>query len=296
VLVGAGFDEVYTLPLVAPADLARAGIEPEKLIDVENPLRAEESVLRPALLAGVLRAVAHNAAHGNPDVSLFELGRVFAQAAAGDTLPVERLHLCMARAGRVVRTPFEPDRDVTIHDLTAVVEALVQELRLADWRLVTASPPGFHPVRAANVVVGGENIGAVGEIDAEVLDALGLTGPVVGCELDVDTLLACERVSRVARPVSRYPVSAIDLAFVVADTVPADGIVRTLREAGGELLESVRTFDIFRSDALGAGRVSLAFALQFRAIDHTLTDAEVGELRQKCIDAVVAAYGAELRG
>ncbi|MDQ1481093.1 MAG: phenylalanyl-tRNA synthetase beta chain, partial [Actinomycetota bacterium] len=102
VLVGAGFDEVYTLPLVAPADLARAGIEPEKMIELENPLRAEESVLRPVLLAGVLRAVAHNAAHGNPDVSLFELGRVFAQVAAGDTLPVERLHVCVARAGRLV--------------------------------------------------------------------------------------------------------------------------------------------------------------------------------------------------
>jgi len=296
VLMGAGFDEVYTLPLVAPADLARAGIEPEKLIEVENPLRAEESVLRPALLAGILRAVAHNAAHGNPDVSLFELGRVFAHPAAGDTLPTERLHLGMARAGRIVRSPYAPDRDVTVHDLTAVIEALAQELRLADWRLVAASPPGFHPVRAANVVVGGEKIGEIGEIDAEVLRALALTGPVVACELDVDTLLASERVPRAARPVSRYPASAIDLAFVVADTVPADGIVRTLRDAAGELLESVRTFDIFRSDALGAGRVSLAFALQLRAVDHTLTDAEVGELRQQCIDAVVSAYGAELRG
>jgi phenylalanyl-tRNA synthetase beta chain len=296
VLVGAGFDEVYTLPLVAPADLARAGIEPEKLIDVENPLRAEESVLRPALLAGVLRAVAHNAAHGNPDVSLFELGRVFSEPAAGATLPVERLALCAARAGHVVQSPYEPDRDVTIHDLTAVVEALAQELRLADWRLVSASPAGFHPVRAANVVVGGENIGAVGEIDAEVLAALAISGPVVACEIDVDVLLASERVPRAARPVSRYPASAIDLAFVVADTVPADSILRTLREAAGELLESVRTFDIFRSDTLGAGRVSLAFSLQFRAVDHTLTDVEVGELRAKIIDAVAAAHAAELRG
>jgi phenylalanyl-tRNA synthetase beta chain len=296
VLVGAGFDEVYTLPLVAPADLARAGIEPEKLIEVENPLRAEESVLRPALLAGVLRAVAHNAAHGNPDVSLFELGRVFTQVTAADTLPVERLHVCMARAGRLVQSPYEPDRDVTVHDLTAVVEALAQELRLADWTLVGASPPGFHPVRAANVVVGGENIGAIGEIDAGVLAALALSGPVVACEIDVDTLLASERVPRAARPVSRFPASAIDLAFVVADDVPAANIVRTLREAGGDLLESVRTFDIFRSDALGPSRVSLAFALQFRADDHTLTDAEVGELRRQCIDAVTGAYAAELRG
>ena len=296
VLVGAGFDEVYTLPLVAPADLVRAGVATDRLIEVENPLRAEESVLRPAVIPGVLRSVAHNAAHGNPDVSLFELGRVFAPPATGESLPVERLHLAVARAGRLVRSPYEPDRDVTVHDLIAVVEALAQELRLAEWKLVAAAPPGFHPVRAASIIAGGENLGVIGEIDAAVLQAFSLAGPVVACEIDVDALLASPRAPRAASPVSRYPPSAIDLAFVVADDVPAGDIVGTLRAAGGDLLESVRAFDIFRSDALGAGRVSLAFALQFRAVDHTLTDAEVGDLRQKCIDAVVAAFGAELRG
>jgi phenylalanyl-tRNA synthetase beta chain len=294
-LVGAGFDEVYTLPLVSPADLARAGVSTDALIEVENPLRAEESVLRPVLLAGVLRAVAHNTAHGNPDVSLFELGRVFAPPAAGETLPVERLHLAAARAGRIVRTPYEADRNVTVHDMTAVVEAVAQELRLADWQLTAAAIPGLHPVRGANVVVGGAVVGSVGEVDRDVLEALALPGPVVACELDVDALLAAPRVTRTSHPVSRFPASAIDLAFVVSDDVPAGSVARTLREAGGDALESVRVFDVFRSDALGPGRVSLAFALAFRAADHTLTDAEVGVLRQGCIDAVLAAHGAELR-
>ena len=98
VLVGAGYDEAFTLPLLAPSDLARAGLDTEALIEVENPLRAEESILRPALLPGVLRAVAHNAAHGNHDVSLFELGHVFGPPAPGATLPVERLHVAAARA------------------------------------------------------------------------------------------------------------------------------------------------------------------------------------------------------
>src|SRR5205085_2211121 len=123
VLIGAGYDEVYTLPLLAPDDLANAGVAAEGLIEVENPLRSEESILRPSLLPGVLRAVAHNNAHGNPNVALFELGRVFGPPEAGNTLPRERLHLATARAGRFVRTPHEPDRDVSVYDLTAVVEA-----------------------------------------------------------------------------------------------------------------------------------------------------------------------------
>ena len=125
--------------------------------------------------------------------------------------------------------------------MTAVLEALAQELRLADWQLVAASPPGFHPVRAARIVVDGTEVGAVGEVDADVVDALALAGPVVACELDVDALLASRAGAAQRRGRCRaIPASAIDLAFVVADDVPAGAVLRTLREAGGELLESVR--------------------------------------------------------
>jgi phenylalanyl-tRNA synthetase beta chain len=295
VLVGAGFDEIYTLPLLAPADVERAGISTAEAIEVENPLRAEESLLRPALLPGVLRAVAFNAAHGQPDVALFEVGTVFTPASAGATLPTEQLHLAFARSHFVVRTPHEADRPVALRDLTAVVDALAQELRLVDCRLEAASVAGLHPVRTAQVVVDGESIGAIGEVAPEVVDALALPDPVIVAELDVDRLLAARRAPRASRPVSRFPASTIDLAFVVADDVPAEELRRTLREAGGDMLEDVRLFDVFRSDTMGAGRVSLAFALRFRAPDRTLTDDDVGALRQSCIDAVVKAHGAELR-
>jgi phenylalanyl-tRNA synthetase beta chain len=296
VLVGAGYDEIFTLPLLAPGDLARVGVATAGLIEVENPLRAEESILRPALLPGVLRAVAHNATHGNHDVALFELGHVFGSPGPGMTLPVERLHLAAVRSGTIVRSPYEPDRAVTVHDLIAVVEALAQELRLAEWNLVATTTPGFHPVRTARITIDGTEVGTVGEIDAEVVDALALHGPVIACELDADALLASSRVPLTAHPISRYPASAIDLALVVPDDVPAGAVLRLLRQSGGALLESVRAFDVFRSEMLGPGRVSVAFALTFRAPDRTLTDGEVGELRRTCIDAVTAAFGAELRG
>jgi phenylalanyl-tRNA synthetase beta chain len=96
--------------------------------------------------------------------------------------------------------------------------------------------------------------------------------------------------------VSRFPEHNIDLAFVVDERVPAAAVEATLRTAGGELLEDLRLFDVFRSAALGGARRSLAFALRFRAGDRTLTDDEVARLRQACIDAVVREHGAELRG
>jgi phenylalanyl-tRNA synthetase beta chain len=295
VLVGAGYDEVFTLPLLAPADLTSAGLAADGVIEVENPLRAEESILRPALLAGVLRAVAYNAARGEPDVALFELGTVFAPPGDGEQLPRERLALAFARSHHVRRAPHEPNRLVDVYDATAALDAVAQELRIADLRLETASIDGLHPTRAARVLVDGRPVGFVGEVAAQVVEALDLAAPVVACEIDVEALLTGARAERVARPVSRFPASSVDLALIVDDTVPAAALQTTLVAAGGALLEAVSLFDVFRSDALGAGKVSLAFALRFRAPDRTLTDDEVSVLRQRCIDAVRAAHGAELR-
>jgi phenylalanyl-tRNA synthetase beta chain len=295
VLVGAGYDEVFSLPLLARTDLANAGRPPEDLIEVENPLRSEESVLRPALLPGLLRSVAFNAAHGESNVTLFEQGTVFAPPKAGDLLPDERRTLAFARSHEAVRAPHEPNRPVDVYDATAVVHALVQELRLADVRVVAATVDGFHPTRAARIVVDGEPVGTVGQVAGSVVEALALVGPVVAAEIDVDALLGGRRLDRASTSISRFPASTIDLAFVVDDGVAAAEIRATLLGAGGELLEDVALFDVFRSESIGAGRVSLAFALRYRAPDRTLTDDEVGTLRQASIDAVASEHGASLR-
>ncbi len=207
----------------------------------------------------------------------------------------ERRSLAFARSHDVRRVPHEPNRPVDVYDATAALHALAQELRVADLRLESGAGAGFHPTRSATVLVDGTPIGHVGEVAGYVVDALALVAPVVACEIDVDALVAGVRTERVAHPVSRFPASSVDLAFVVADTVPAADIRATLERAGGELLERVALFDVFRSEAVGPEKVSLAFALRFRAGERTLTDDEVSALRQTCIDAVVAAHSAELR-
>jgi phenylalanyl-tRNA synthetase beta chain len=179
-----------------------------------------------------------------------------------------------------------------VDSVTAVIDAL----GIPDVALEPAHLAGHRAGRAARVLVDGIDAGAVGEVAPEVLAALGLEAPVVAAELVLDTLLDAARRDRTFRAPSRYPASNIDLAFVVDETVAAADIVRTMRSALGDVLEDVRPFDVFRSEALGAGKRSLAFALRFRAPDRTLTDAEVGTLRQQAIDAVADAHGAELRG
>jgi phenylalanyl-tRNA synthetase beta chain len=150
-------------------------------------------------------------------------------------------------------------------------------------------------------------IGAVGEIDPAVAAAFGLTRTSGGgtvarrigwLEVDLGLLFDEERVPRritVGGAVSRFPSSDIDLALVVEDSRPADAVAQGLREAGGDLLESVTLFDVYRGTGISEGARSLAYRLRFCAQDRTLTDEEVGALRTRCIGAVEKEFGAVLR-
>ena len=144
----------------------------------------------------------------------------------------------------------------------------------------------------------------VGELHPELVAQFGLVNPdgrprrVGWLDLDIGVLLDRRKVPRrpeQARPVSRFPSSDIDLAFVVEDAVPAGSVERTLRHAGGDLLESVELFDVYRGPSVAEGSRSLAFHLRFCALDRTLTDEEIGGHRSACIDAVVAAHRGRLR-
>ena len=163
---------------------------------------------------------------------------------------------------------------------------------------------GLHPTRSARLVVrrgasAGTTLGEVGEVDPEVLTAFGIDparGRVGWLLVDLGLVLAAapRRSSSVA-PVSRYPSTDVDLAFVVPDGVPAQAVEDTLRSSGGPLLERVWLFDVFRGPGLDKGERSLAYRLRFCAPDRTLTDEEVAELRSVCIAATEKEHGARIR-
>ncbi|MFZ4519492.1 MAG: phenylalanine--tRNA ligase subunit beta [Microthrixaceae bacterium] len=292
-LLAAGLDEAMPMPFLAPGDLERCGLPATGLV-LANPLATEESVLRTSLLPGLLGAVVHNVNHRNPGVGLYELGRVFeagagvvvdvaASAAAGRVLDGEREQLGVVLAGR---------------EAPAAVELLDQVVAIAGVGPLALRPevlPGLHPGRSAVIELAGSDAGQVGEVHPDVLAAWGIDERVAWLQLELSQLLALPaRVVR-ARSVSRFPSTDIDLAFVVGDLVPAAAVRATILSTAGDLLRRLELFDVFRSEALGEGRRSLAFRLRFQADDRTLTDAEVAEVRAAVIDEVTATHGAELR-
>lgn len=301
ILAGAGLSEAWTTTFLPP-DEQRLVAPGRRPVTVANPLDRSESTLRPSLLPGLLRAVRFNQDRQSPEVALFEIGKVFEVAGDGSSLPVERevLGAVLAGAGR--------DARAAAATWTVVEEALrLEGLRLRNVESVT---PGFHPTRQALVEAGacdggaggsgpgravGSALGTVGEVDPEVVSAFGVDGRVGYLEVDLERLVAQPRRCASAAAVSRFPASDVDLAFLVDEAVAASDVRRSLAESVGELGESVGLFDVYRDERLPAGQRSLAFRVRLRALDRTLTDEEVTVARQKAIDAVAAAHGAQLR-
>jgi phenylalanyl-tRNA synthetase beta chain len=200
-------------------------------------------------------------------------------------LPDEREVLGVAMGGR---------------EATAAVtewRAVEQVLDLVGVEVVNGPVPGLHPTRSARLVgPGGEAVGSLGEVDPAVLEAHNIAERVAWLEVDLDVVAGLPRSGRPYRLVSVYPSSDIDLAFEVADDVPATAVAATLREATGDRLAALRLFDVYRGPGITAGRRSLAYSLRLEASDHTLTDDEVAEVRRRGITAVESAHAATLRG
>ena len=248
-----------------------------------NPVDDSESVLRTSLLPGQLGAVAYNQRHFNGDVRLFEIGHVYLPAPEGQLLPDEREFLAVALSGEEAPAAV------------AVLDLLAEALALPAVEMRAAVLPGMHPTRSAEVVVAGRVRGAVGEVDPEVLEACRVSGRVAWLQLDLQQVLEGPRTRRRYRPVSKYPPSDVDLAFVVPDDVAAVQVERALRASAGSLLARVELFDSYRGSGVAEGSRSLAYRLRFQAPDRTLTDAEVAEVRQRCIDETSRRTGASLR-
>ena len=288
-LVRAGFREIRPFPFASAEDVALTG--DQDAIAVANPLRAEEGFLRTRLVPGLLHTVARNQALGVRSLALFEVSTVFR---AGDPVS-ERRKVALAMSGSSAEGWSAPEREFDALDVRGALEALMEELGVANWALGDPLGGPFHPGRSASVLLGGERAGVIGEIHPRVAGSLGIDGRVAVAEIEFDALMAAAEKGFSFHDVPRFPPVRRDLAFVLAEDVPAGSVLASLREAGGALLERSEIFDVFRAASLSPGKKSLAFALDFRAADRTLTDEEAEASVAIIVQRLADEFGGELR-
>ncbi|GHE40467.1 phenylalanine--tRNA ligase subunit beta [Streptomyces griseoaurantiacus] len=325
-LAGAGYVEALTYPFLGEAALDQLGLDagdPRRtLVTLVNPLSDEEPALRTTLLPGLLGALRRNDGRGSHDLALFETGLVFrptGEERIPERLPVDRRPSKADLAALDAALPRQPRH-------AAVVLAGAREQagwwgkgRPSDWadaiqaartvageygveltvRAEQHAP--WHPGRCAALyalVDGTETlVGHAGELHPRVVKAMHLPERTCAAEVELDVLERAGQGMLAAPRIATFPVATQDVALVVDRAVPAADVEAALREGAGELLESVRLFDVYENaEQLGEGRKSLAYALRFRAEDRTLTVDEASAARDAAVALAGSRTGAVLRG
>jgi phenylalanyl-tRNA synthetase beta chain len=260
-LVGFGYFEAYTWSLV-PDD------PDPQAVRLEEPLSSEQAVLRTSLLDGLLSSALRNVDVGNENVALFELAHVYLPS--GGQLPDERWHV-----GGIVQGGFPLAK--------GAVEEIYQAL---------AVPVTFEP---ADDLPHGARGARTPEGWVLALREPELPGEWGAFELEVDALTARVPDIVVYDDVITYPPVRQDLAFVVDESVSAGDLVAAAENAAGSALREMRAFDVYRGEQIGPEKKSIAFAVTFQSPEKTLTDEEAAEIRNRIVERLRDAFGAELR-
>ena len=298
-LTAQGLHEIVGWSFEGPEVARRLRIADRPVVQLRNPMSAEQSRLRTTLLGSLLDVARRNRARGAQALALFEAGAAYLPSAdPAGAAPAEPDRVAVLVAGPVRRPTWRaPDPPAADFFAAKGVLGGMLDAVQVPWSVVAGDPPRpfLHPGASAEVLVAGTAAGWLGELHPAVAARWDLDDPVAAFELDLDAVADRPRTPQY-RDVTSFPEVREDLAVIVADAVSAAEVIAIARQAGGALLAAADVFDVYRDpERIGAGNVSLALRLHFRAPDRTLTDAEVADRRRKIATALTEQLAGRVR-
>ena len=285
---GLGYSEIITYSFVSPTifDLIRVPADSilRNAMRIQNPLGEDTSIMRTIALPSMLDILSRNYAYHNKNVKLYELAKIYLPV--DGQLPREPKMLLLGTYGA----------GETFFTLKGELEAILTGLRMpkATYTAVKDNP-SFHPGRCAAVSVNGVELGYMGQVHPSVAKNYGMDCEVYCVEIDFTKLFDLKLPEPTYVPLPKYPGVARDLSLVCDEEVTVAQIENVINAAGGKLLRSVRLFDIYRGIGVPEGKKSLAFSLELRADDRTLTDADSEGVISKVLAALKEKLNATLR-
>ena len=290
VLAAAGLMECVSFSFLDHAQAALFGDAPEAL-RLLNPIASDLDQMRGTPVATLALAAGRNAARGQTEARLFEIGPAFHENGQ-ETVAAGVL------AGVTPRHPLAPSRGLGATDAKAAATEALQALGLPmDSLSITADAPGFyHPGRSGTVRQGPRLVLATfGELHPRVLQALDWTGPAAAFEVFLDRVPEPKRRRRAPPDLPAFQPVRRDFAFLVGADVPADAVLRAARGAERALIAGASVFDVYEGDKVPPGRKSVGIEVVFQPRERTLTDAEIEAAGAKVVAAVAKATGGALR-
>ena len=299
-LVSLGMSEVIAYSFMSSGDLEKMRLQGDdplrRAVTLKNPLAETGEAMRTTLIPGLLRIANGNINRGNRDLAMFEMGRSFTYRGPGE-LPEEKdmlgLLLCGIASGDGW---YEPGRAADYFDLKGILEDALAALGVSEFDFQSADAAYLAPGRAAILVAGGAASGLIGQLHPDVASDFGIEEDVYVGEIDVSAVVSCALEEPVYVKVDRFPGVKVDIAAVVDDSVESRLVEGVIMGSCGDLLRSVKLFDVYRGPPVPNGKKSLAYALEFGSSEGTLTDEEAHAEMERVMGSLETELGAVIRG
>ena len=284
-----GFSEIITYSFVSPAifDQIRlpANSALRNALRIQNPLGEDTSIMRTIAVPSMLDILGRNNAYHNKSVKLYELAKIYLPV-EGEVLPSEPKMLLLGTYGE----------GTSFFTLKGQLEAIFTGLRTKKATYTAASDnPTYHPGRCAKVSIDGVELGYIGQIHPLVAQNYGMDVDVYCAEISFTKLMDLRLPDVTYTPLPKYPSVSRDLSLICDEAITVSQIEDVITVAAGKLLRSVKLFDIYRGKVVAEGKKSMAFSLELRADDRTLTDADSEDVISKVLCALSEKLGAALR-
>ena len=298
-LTGSGYSEIINYSFSSPDSAEALGLSPEderhRFVVIKNPLTEDQSIMRTTLVYGLLETLKKNLRNASFNLKLFEIGRTFFKRHDGE-LPEERNILAALAAGKVSDDLWGSKVSVDFYDLKGSLENIFQDLKMDSCRCRTETPePFLHPGQSCGVYMGDVRIGFLGKAHPEVLKKMDIKSDAYLFEINLD-LLGEQTGRRIRyRELSKFPAVQRDVAFVLPESMESEKMLEIVLSQHEDLLENVSIFDIYTGKGLEERTKSLGLRFSYRALDRTLTDAEINSIHNRIVQNTVQQTGAKIR-
>ena len=284
-----GYSEIITYSFVSPAIFDQIRLPGDcalrNAMKIQNPLGEDTSIMRTIALPSMLDILSRNNAYHNKNVKLYELAKIYLPQ-EGQVLPEEPKMLVLGTYGE----------NVTFFTLKGQLEAIFKGLRVKKASYTAVSDhPSYHPGRCAKVTIDGVDVGVIGQVHPLVAQNYGMDVDVYCAEINFTKLFDLRLPDVTYTPLPKYPSVTRDLSLICDESVTVAQVEDVITDSAGKLLRGVKLFDIYRGTGVPEGKKSLAFSLELRADDRTLTDADSEGVTTKVLKALSEKLDAILR-
>ncbi len=285
---GSGLNQSISYSFVSPKVFDKINVpedsELRNVVKIKNPLGEDYSVMRTTTIPSMMECLGRNYSRNNDYVRLFEMAKIYIKNEDETKIPTERNILTIGMYG-----------DCDYLDLKGAVENIVEGLGIKNSKYERESENvSYHPGKTAKLVIGKNVVGTLGEVHLDVTENYGIDVPCFIAELNLDALYESADMDRKYKALPKFPAVTRDIALLVEDSILVQEIEECIRKAGGNLVEKVQLFDIYKGKQIPDGKKSIAYAIAYRA-DKTLTDKEVNKVHDKILRSLEYKLGATLR-